>query len=55
MKPTYSTHHTLDDLRWYQFTRNSGLPRGYFDRPKVSPDGWVYVVCMVAALIAWLV
>lgn len=24
------------DLRQYQFSRNSGLPRGYFDRRQIS-------------------
>jgi len=41
-----------DDPRHYFFERNSGLPRGYFDPPKLSVDGWVYVICI--ALVALL-
>ncbi len=41
--------------RWelYEFSRRSGLPRGYFDRG-LTPDGAVLIVCagLLLALVA---
>lgn len=52
-----SAHPQFDDLSHYFFARTSGLPRGYFDRPRTSRLGRVVIVALVmfvvGALAAW--
>ena len=43
-----------DDARHYRFERNSHLPRGYFDRERMSSLGRVVIAAMVVAFIAAL-
>lgn len=44
MKQHIGRHSNFDDHRYWQFSRNSGLPRGYFDKPKVVTADRVLVV-----------
>ncbi len=45
-----SSHSMFDsDDRYWRFSRDSGLPRGYFDRG-LTPDGAVLIVCLGIAL-----
>lgn len=32
----YGQHHNFDDPKYWSFSRNSGLPVGYFDKPKLG-------------------
>ena len=53
MSPRISTHHAFDDDRYWRFQRQSGLPYGYFNRWRVSPDALVLGVsigCLIVAL-----
>ena len=54
-----SRHIEFDDPRYYQFSRSSGLPIGYFPRRErrtgPSVDRAVVWVCVVCGVVAWLV
>jgi len=46
----------FDHERYWRYTRNTGLPRGYFDRPRLSADVGVWLVCAAIGavlVIAW--
>ena len=52
-----SSHYSFDDDRHWRFSRNSGLPVGYFDSPRISVDALVVgvsIVCMIVALVVAL-
>ena len=51
MKPIISSHSSNDDWRLYEFTRDSKIPLGYFNR-RVSVDAVVVGFCITAAAIA---
>jgi hypothetical protein len=42
-----SSHADNDRANLYAFERRSGLPHGYFDHHRMTPDGWVFVACAV--------
>lgn len=50
-----STDARFDDARYWQFSRQSGLPIGYFDRRRVSVDAVVVIVSIACAVIGLLV
>jgi hypothetical protein len=50
MKPQISSHVGNDDPRQWRFERTSGLPRGYFKPARLTPDGWVFVVCALVGI-----
>lgn len=48
-----SRHACNDDLRYFEFTRNSRLPIGTFPRGhRINPDAVVLAVCIAAAALA---
>jgi hypothetical protein len=53
----HSTHSKFDDSRYWRFERSSGLPFGYFDRPRfrVTMDMVIVAVCVVGLAIGLLV
>ena len=54
-KDRIGTHAQFDDPRYWRFERNSGLPRGSFDEPKVRPDVIVVAACAVCLTFAlWI-
>lgn len=50
MKPTISSHSDNDRWSLYEFTRDSKLPYGYFDR-HISPDAIVVLLTVVIAVL----
>lgn len=42
------------DASQYSFSRSSGLPSGYFDRPTL-PDGWVVALVVLCGIVALVV
>jgi hypothetical protein len=40
--------HADSDMRLYSFERTSGLPAGYFDRPRVP---WLHVTIITTAFV----
>ena len=57
MKPIISSHSDNDEWRLYEFTRDSKLPYGTFDKG-INADAVVVgacIVCMVVALVGmWI-
>jgi hypothetical protein len=51
MKHLIGRHSNFDDHHYWSFPRNSGLPRGYFDRPKLVTWDRVLVVVGLVALV----
>jgi hypothetical protein len=48
----HSTHSKFDDPHYWEFSRKSGLPWGYFDRrPIITTDALAVVVCVVGLII----
>lgn len=39
------------DMKLWRFERSSGLPRGYFDRPRLSADAFVVWLCIVGFIV----
>jgi len=57
MNERISTDARFDDDRYWRFQRNSGLPVGYFDSWRITPDAIVVgvsLVCLVVALVVAL-
>jgi len=57
MNNRISTDARFDDDRYWRFQRNSGLPVGYFDSWRITPDAIVVgvsLVCLVVALVVAL-
>lgn len=56
--PRFSSHCDFDDPRWWTFARTSGLPRGYFDRERMSTPGRLVIagalIALLAALAIWV-
>ena len=50
MKPTISSHSDNDRWTLYEFTRDSKLPHGTFDRG-IHADAVVAVACVVIAVL----
>jgi hypothetical protein len=49
--PRIGTHVCNDDLRHFEFVRNSRLPRDTFKPARMSADAWVFVVCVVGLIV----
>lgn len=45
----------FDDQRYWSFSRNSGLPRGYFDKRRLSIDAVVVIVSVACFVVGMLV
>lgn len=41
---------SFDDPKYWRFARRSGLPRGYFDRPRINIDSMIVIVCAAIAV-----
>jgi hypothetical protein len=54
-KDSISSHVCNDDERLYSFVRNTGLPRGTFDTPRITFDRAMWIACAVVGifLLAW--
>ena len=52
LKSRIGSHVSCDEWRLYEFTRNTRLPRGTFDSPRIGIDGWVYIICV--GILGWL-
>jgi hypothetical protein len=55
MKRDIGRHSNFDDHRYWTFARNSGLPRGYFDKPKLITTDRLLVLAGLVALVWGLV
>lgn len=54
-RPVISSHARFDDQQYWSFSRNSGLPLGYFDRRRIGVDGIVVVVSVACLIVALMV